>query len=286
MASVSGILYGKPVKIPERKIPSSGERIPVMGMGTWRTFDVDLNPSARKRLSSVLEIFHDLGGRMIDSSPMYGRSETVIGQLTGNQKRGYFYATKVWVSGEQNGINQMKQSFQKMKVKKIDLFQIHNLLDWKTHLKTLNSWKDSGKIRYTGITHYVPSAFPEIIKIIETQDIDFIQIPYSVFTDDAENYILPAAENTGTAVIVNRPFEGGSAFRRLSKHPLPPIASEIGASSWAQLLLKFILANPSVTCIIPATGNPVHMKENMLAAFGIIPDKNQKKLIKKAVISL
>ena len=268
--------------IMKRKIPSSGEEIPVIGMGTYRTFDTASTDNNIIRLKNVLSHFYESGGRLIDSSPMYGNAEEMIGKTS--EGRDFFYATKVWTSGKESGIHQMENSMKKMKRPVMDLMQIHNLQDWQTHLKTLREWKESGRIRYIGITHYVPSAFPQMEKIMKQEKIDFIQIPYSAVTRDAEKSILGTAMNTGTAVMVNRPFEGGSVFREIQKKPLPACAKDLQAASWAQVLLKYILADKSVTCVIPATGNPVHMKENMEAGFGILPDPKQKREILKALV--
>lgn len=282
-AAALGRLYANPlqVQVMDRKIPSTQEKIPCIGMGTYQTFDVTDSKENTDRLKSVLDVFYNAGGRLIDSSPMYGSSEEIFGKIAAGRR--YFYATKVWTSGKEKGIHQMNESFSKMKTGTMDLMQIHNLVDWKTHIKTLRKWKEEGKIRYIGITHYVPSSFGEMERIIKQEEIDFIQIPYSAVTRDAEKSILKTAGDTKTAVLVNRPFEGGEVFREIRQKKLPSVAVELKAVSWAQLLLKYILAHPDVTCAIPATGNPGHMKENMDAGSTPLPDEKQKKEILKAL---
>lgn len=256
-----------------RPIPSSGESIPVVGVGTWQQFDVSPDPAYLEPLQQVLKNLFQTGGSLIDTSPMYGNAETVLGNLfasMGNRDRA-FLATKVWTSGKQSGIDQMKRSMDKMNASKVDLMQIHNLVDWKTHLTTLKEWKSRGTLRYTGITHYTESAFDDLETIMKSREIDFVQLPYSIGFRAAENRLLPLAQDQGIAVIVNRPFEAGSLFRGIQNQPLPPWKNEIDCSSWAQFFLKYILGHPAVTCVIPGTSDPQHMLENARAGTGNIP---------------
>jgi len=258
-----------------REIPASGESIPVIGMGTWQTFDVGADPAEREPLREVLRIFLDAGGRVIDSSPMYGRSEDVAGDLLAelDASREAFVATKVWTRGREAGIRQMERSFEKLGVQRMDLMQVHNLVDWRTHLATLRDWKAEGRVRYVGITHYQRGAFDEMERIIGSGAIDFVQLPYSIRVRRAEERLLPAAADHGVAVLVMRPFEGGSLFRRVRGRELPEWAAEFDCESWAQYFLKFILGHPAVTCPIPATSNPAHMRDNVRAGYGRLPDE-------------
>jgi diketogulonate reductase-like aldo/keto reductase len=265
-------------KMRTRVIPKSGEELPVIGMGTWRTFDGGDAASLR----AVLQRFFEAGGRVIDSSPMYGRAEQTVGELLPPSPRP-FLATKVWTSGRDEGIAQMRRSMKLMwpsgDGRPFDLMQIHNLLDWKTHVKTLRSWKDAGTIRYWGITHYLPSAFEEMERIIKAEGPDFVQLPYSVGVRDAEARLLPLCAEAKVAVIVDRPFEGGSLFRDSVKRPLPSWAAEIDCASWAQIFLKFILGHPAVTCPIPATSSPEHMADDVRAGFGRLPNEEIRRRI-------
>jgi len=264
-----------------RKIPRSGEELPVIGMGTYRTFDVGDSEEARKPLREVLARLFDGGGRVIDSSPMYGRAEQAVGELV-DPARKPFLATKVWTNGREEGIAQMRRSMQLMAPRAdrpFDLMQIHNLVDWRTHLPTLRAWKEAGTIRYWGITHYTESAFGEMEAIVRAEKPDFVQLPYSVGVREAEKRLLPACAEHGVAVLVERPFEAGSLLRDARKRPLPGWASEIDCTSWAQLLLKFILGHPAVTCPIPATANPEHMADDVRAGFGRLPDESFRRRI-------
>jgi aryl-alcohol dehydrogenase-like predicted oxidoreductase len=257
-----------------RKIPSTGETLPVIGLGSWQTFDVGHSAGERAPLEEVLKAFADLGGTLVDSSPMYGRSEAVIGDLTaklGLRDR-LFLATKVWTSGREAGIRQMEASIAKMKAGKMDLMQVHNLLDAEEHLGTLSDWKASGRIRYMGVTHYSASSHGAVAKAMDARPLDFVQINYSVGEREAEKRILPLALERGIAVIANRPFSGGDLFRRLRDRPLPGWAGEIDCSSWAQILLKFAVSHPAVTCAIPATSKVKHLRDNMGAGQGRMPD--------------
>ncbi len=263
-------------KILKRIIPSTGEELPVVGLGTWQTFDVGNDEEQRKVLSQVLYEMYRRGGTVIDSSPMYGSSEKVVGDLTSKQDFGnkLFYATKVWTSGQQAGIRQMDASFQKMQRNKMDLIQIHNLVDWQTHVKTLKVWKEQQKIRYWGITHYVDSSHSTLEKIIKAERPDFVQFNYSIRSRHAENSLFKTAEKYGTATIINQPYESGSLFRLTRGKVLPEWAKEQDINSWGQYFLKFILSNKSVGCVIPGTSKPHHMIDNMAAGLGKLPDSN------------
>ncbi len=259
-----------------RRIPSTGEELPVIGLGTWQTFDVASSPGPLRPLEDVLRTFVELGGRVIDSSPMYGRSETVVGELSAKLalREKLFVATKVWTSGRRAGIAQMEESMRKLRADPIDLMQVHNLVDADTHLATFRDWKAAGRIRYLGVTHYTTSGQDAIAHLLAADPIDFIQINYSIGERDAERRLLPLARDRGVAVIVNRPFAGGSLFRRLRSRPLPDYAAEIGCDSWAQLMLKFIVSHPAVTCAIPATSKVAHLRDNLRAATGPLPDES------------
>jgi diketogulonate reductase-like aldo/keto reductase len=267
-----------------RQIPSTGEAIPVIGLGTWRAFDVGTDEATRWPLREALRLFLDTGGRVIDSSPMYGRAEGVVGdllaELPGHKRP--FLATKVWTTGRERGIEQMRHSAQLLQTEVIDLMQIHNLVDWRTHLASLRRMKDDGHIRYIGITHYTTGALPELARILASEPaIDFVQLGYSLATRAAESEVLPVAASHGIAVIANQPLERGDLFRRVRGRPLPDWACQFDCSSWAQLFLKYILAEPAVTCVIPATGSPDHLKDNLAARFGRLPDPRQRQLIRE-----
>ncbi len=264
-----------------RTIPSTNESIPAVGMGTWQTFDVDPNDEqALKQLTEVLQFFCDAGGRVIDTAPMYGRAEEVTGLLTDRMMLTdkLFLATKVRIDGERAGVEQMERSLARLKRAKIELMQVHNLVDWQTQLKTLRAWKDRGTFRYIGITHWSGREFDQMERIMRHEKVDFVQLPYSIANRAAETRLLPAARDSGTAVLVMRPFEGGTLFGSVRNKPLPEFAHEF-ASSWAQLFLKFILVHPAVTCVIPATANPTHMTDNMRAGYGRLPTENEKNRI-------
>jgi diketogulonate reductase-like aldo/keto reductase len=271
-----------------RAIPSSGEKLPVIGLGTWRTFDVDLTSSTRKPLEEVLSLMVKLGGRVIDSSPMYGRAEGVIGELTSGLgiRDKLFLATKVWTRGKENGIKSMERSMTLLRTKRIDLMQVHNLLDVQTHLATLRQWKEQGQIRYLGVTHYDSSALPQIENILKTEELDFLQINYSLMEREAEQRVLPLAQERGVAVIVNRPFGAGDLFDKVRSKPLPDWTGDFDCRSWAQFFLKWIVANPAVTCAIPATGKPQHLQDNMQGGSGRLPDPNTRRRMVELVASL
>ena len=255
-----------------RAIPVSGEQLPVIGLGTWQVFDV--GASGEAALEPVLSQFAKLGGRVIDSSPMYGRAEQVVGDLSAKLqlRDSLFLATKVWTRGKQAGIDSMERSFARMKTKRMDLMQVHNLVDVTTHLTTLREWKEQGRVRYIGITHYNSSAYPEVERVLKSETIDFLQINYSMHEPEAEQRILPLAQERGIAVIINRPFGGGDLLKRLRNAPLPDEARELDCTSWAQFLLKWILGHPAVTCVIPATNKLEHLRDNIEAGHGRVPD--------------
>ncbi|WP_276372387.1 aldo/keto reductase [Chryseolinea sp. H1M3-3] len=271
--------------ITKRAIPSSNETIPVVGLGTWQTFDVGDNEAERDPLKKVLQILIEKGGSVVDSSPMYGSSEKVVGDLSTELRLNdkLFIATKVWTTGEQAGIRQMTNSLSLLKRKSIDLMQIHNLMDWETHLKTLREWKQQGKIRYIGITHYTESAYPNIERILKTTTIDFLQINYSMLSRKAEERLFPLAQEKKVAVIINQPFEEGALFSRVKGKTLPVWAKEFDCNSWGQFFLKFILAQPAVTCVIPGTSKPHHMADNIGAAFGKLPTESHRAQMLKMI---
>ncbi|MCC6609446.1 MAG: aldo/keto reductase [Burkholderiales bacterium] len=260
--------------IARRAIPRTDEALPVIGLGTWQTFDVGRSAQERAPLKETLHTLVARGGRLVDSSPMYGRSEQVVGDLAAalGIGEGLFYATKVWRTGRAEGVRQMEESFRRMRVERMDLMQIHNLTDWRTQTETLKAWKQARRIRYIGITHYHEGAHAELERLVRTGDYDFVQVNYSLGERAADARLLPAARDTGTAVIVNRPFVEGSLFRRVRGRPLPGWAGEIECASWAQVFLKWILGHAAVTCVIPGTANPKHLADNMGAGLGRMPD--------------
>jgi diketogulonate reductase-like aldo/keto reductase len=267
-----------------RQIPSTGEAMPVIGLGTWRAFNIGADETARGPLREVLRCLVDAGGRMIDSSPMYGRAEAVTGDLIAAmpERLRVFLATKVWTTGRERGIAQMRRSAELLRTDVIDLMQIHNLVDWRTHLATLRQMKEAGALRYIGITHYTTGALPDLARILRTESgIDFVQLGYSLATRAAEAKLLPTALERGVAVIANQPLERGEMFRRVRGRALPEWAAEFHCTSWAELFLKYLLAEPAVTCVIPATGNPVHMEDNLRAGFGRLPDARQRQQIRQ-----
>ncbi|WP_439581438.1 aldo/keto reductase [Dyadobacter bucti] len=273
----------KPDKmILQRAIPATGEKIPAVGLGSWQQFDVGASAGERASLKEVIQKMNELGGKVIDASPMYGRAEHVIGDLTRDLKLNdqFFLATKVWTTGKQAGIDQMNESLQKMDRKTMDLMQIHNLQDWQTHLKTLRDWKSQGRIRYIGITHYTDSAHARLEEIVKSKAVDFVQFNYSIRSRNAEKSLLNAARDNGVAVIINEPFEQGALFRAVKGKDLPAWAADYDISSWAQLFLKYILGNEAVTCVIPGTSEVKHLTDNLGAGLGRLPDQaGRKKMV-------
>jgi diketogulonate reductase-like aldo/keto reductase len=262
----------------KRRIPASGEEIPVIGMGTWQTFDPPAaGPPVLDQLAEVLSVFMSAGGRVIDSSPMYGRAEEITGTLLQRLEatQSVFLATKVWTSGAAEGSRQFETSCRLLHRQRLDLEQVHNLLDWRTQLDLLRRKKAEGRARYVGVTHYTESSFRELENIIRHERLDFVQLPYSIGFRGVESRLLPAAADAGTAVLVNMPFEGGGLFAQVRGKPLPSWVTPF-ASSWAQAFLKFILAQPAVTCVIPATANPLHMRDDAGAGSGPLPDADQR----------
>ncbi|PYN34450.1 MAG: aldo/keto reductase [Candidatus Rokuibacteriota bacterium] len=261
-----------------RPIPSTGETIPAIGLGTWRVFDVGGSPSERAPLKDVLRNLVEVGGRVVDSSPMYGAAESVVGDLAAELAitDKLFLATKVWTSGRDAGAAQMEQSLKRLRAPRLDLIQIHNLLDWRTHLRTLREWKAAGRIRYLGVTHYTSSAYDELERVLRAETLDFVQVNYSLGEREAERRILPLARDRGVAVLANRPFAEGGLFQRVRAQAVPSWAVEFDCESWAQFFLKWILANPAVTCAIPGTSRPQHLVDNLKAAVGKLPDEGMR----------
>lgn len=269
----------KPSEIITKPIPSSGEQLPVIGLGTSRVFNVGRDVAELSKLREVVRILASVENSMLDTSPMYGEAERVTGDLVENLavRKRLFFATKVWTDGRQAGIKQMQESQRLLKTHTIDLMQIHNLVDWKTHIETLRDWKEQGIIRYLGITHYTESAHDDVIRVINQTPLDFLQINYSLAEPEAENRVLPLAQHKGIAVIANRPFARGSLFRATRGQPLPDWAAEIGCDSWAQFFLKFAVSHPAITCAIPATSKAKHMLDNQAAGKGGLADSSTRK---------
>ena len=266
-------------RMATRTIPKTGESLPVVGVGTWQTFDVGPQAPERAELRQVLELLAQNGGSVIDSSPMYGQAERVVGDLTSETgaRDNFFFATKVWTSGREAGIRQMEQSFRLMRTERMDLMQVHNLLDVQTHLATMREWQAAGRIRYLGITHYHAGAYRELERLARTKQFDFAQFNLSMAEREAEDRLLQACGESGVAVIVNRPFAGASLFGRVKGKPLPPWAAEFDCTSWAQFFLKWILGHPEVSCVIPGTRRVEHLKDNVLAGGGRVPDAAMRK---------
>jgi diketogulonate reductase-like aldo/keto reductase len=262
-----------------RPIPATNEALPVIGLGTYRVLDMQPDSPEYRELPGVLDALFTAGGSVIDSSPMYGRAEETAGELLAarNLRSKAFIATKVWTQGKQAGIAQMENSFRLLRTDRIDLMQIHNLVDWRTHLPTLRQWKEQGRIRYIGITHYTSSAYGEVEAALKAEKFDFLQINYALDDRDAEKRILPLAKERGVAVLCNRPFGGGGLLGRLKDKPLPGWASDVGAKSWAQLALKFVVAHPAITCAIPGTGKPANMADDAAAGAGALLSEAQKR---------
>jgi diketogulonate reductase-like aldo/keto reductase len=274
--------------ILERRIPSTGESIPVVGLGTWQAFDVAGDAAATAQARDALAAFTKRGGRVVDTSPMYGSSEAVVGRLAADLGGPglLFVATKVWTSGRQAGIRQMDASMAKLGVERLDLMQVHNLVDVATHLATLADWKASGRVRHLGITHYHAGAHADLERLVARGDVDVVQVNYSVAEPEAEQRLLRAAADGRTAVIVNRPFAAGAMTRAVQGRRLPGWAAGIGCTSWAQVFLKWIIAHPAVTCVIPASRNAEHVADNVGAASGPLPDEALRRRIDEHVRSL
>jgi aryl-alcohol dehydrogenase-like predicted oxidoreductase len=276
------------MRLMTRAIPATGESLPVIGLGTWQVFDAGDDAARRARLRETLAEFARAGARLVDSSPMYGSSEAVVGDLAAELglKEKLFLATKVWTRGREEGVRQMQRSLERLRAQRIDLMQIHNLLDADVHTATLLDWKAGGRVRYIGITHYHASAHAELARRLEAGRYDFVQVNYSLAEPEAERRVLPLALQRGVAVIVNRPFAEGGLFRRVRGRPLPPWAQEIGVASWAQYFLKWIIGHPAVTCAIPGTGRADHLRDNLEAGRGLVPDAAARERMRAYVESL
>lgn len=295
VAGALGLREGAPVEAAHAQRPTmsagvemrrlGADSVPAIGMGTWQTFDVGQDARARASLGDVLREFVALGGTLVDSSPMYGTSESVVGDLARDLSLHpkLFIATKVWTTGREAGIRQMEASMRQLRVSRVDLMQVHNLVDMATHLETLAAWKREGRVRYVGVTHYTAANHDAVGRAIEAHPVDAIQINYSVGEREAEQRLLPLARERGIAVIANRPFAGGNLFARLRTQPLPTWAGEIGCTSWAQILLKFVIGHPAVTCAIPATSKVDHLRDNMQAMRGPMPDAAMRRRIVEAI---
>jgi aryl-alcohol dehydrogenase-like predicted oxidoreductase len=274
LALTANVSPTSPKAMLTRRIPRTNEALPVIGLGTWQTFDVGTSPAERGPLAEVLRRFSAAGGRVIDSSPMYGRAEETTGDLVAQVRPAPapFIATKVWTTGKEAGIRDMERSMKRFRTERIDLMQVHNLVDVETHLPVLREWRKAGRIRYLGVTHYAQSESARIERLMRTEALDFVQIPYSIARRRAEERLLPAARDTGTAVLVMQPFESGELFRRVKGKALPGFAAELDCRSFAQFFLKFIVSHPDVTCPLPATSNPKHLDDNVQAGYGRLPD--------------
>ncbi|MHA1536641.1 MAG: aldo/keto reductase [Alphaproteobacteria bacterium] len=271
-----------------RAIPGSGEKMPMVGVGTARVFNVSLNNETRARLTEVLKIMLAAGGRILDTSPMYGAAEPLSGKLIAEMGvRGkIFIATKVWTRGRQEGIAQMRQSLARFSTKKIELMQVHNLVDWRTQLKTCREFKEKGVFKYIGLTHYTPSAFDELAAIIRAEPIDFLQIPYSIVNRQAERVLFPLVRERKVALITHRNFEVGGLFRRVRGVVVPGWAGEFDCTSWGQFFLKFVLGHPASTCVIPGTSKALHMRDNIQAGMGRLPDARQRERMARFIADL
>jgi len=275
----SGITAAEAHKMSKRKVPSSGEEIPVIGMGSSDTFDVGDNASSLNGLRGVLRSLVDGGGRVIDTSPMYGRAETVLGDLIDDLGLGpkLWYATKVWTRGRDAGAKQIDESFARLRTTKLDLLQIHNLLDWREHVPTLRALQTAGRVRYSGLTHYRADAHADLERVLREEKFDWLQVNYSLVEREAEDRLLPFCRDRGVAVMVNRPFADGAMFARVRGRQLPGWAEEIGCRSWGQFFLRFVISHPAVTCVIPATSKPQHMIDNAAAGLGPLPNEQQRR---------
>jgi diketogulonate reductase-like aldo/keto reductase len=284
---VPGYLVAADAGVIKKAIPSTGERLSVIGLGTSRTFDVDSTTAAKSPLLEVMQAFIDNGGQLVDSSPMYGSAEAVTGALLErvSNKQNLFTATKVWTNGKREGIDQMEQSMRRLGVDRIDLMQIHNLRDWQTHIETLLEWKAEGKIRYIGITTSHGRDHDELEEILQQLPLDFVQLSYNILDRDIEQRLLPIAAEKGIATLINRPYQRGGLFRKVRGKSLPEWASEFDCASWGQFFLKFIASHPDVTCVIPATSKLKHMIDNMAAGYGRLPDEATRRRMIKTIES-
>jgi diketogulonate reductase-like aldo/keto reductase len=284
---VPGYLVAADAGVIKKAIPSTGERLSVIGLGTSRTFDVDSTTAAKSPLLEVMQAFIDNGGQLVDSSPMYGSAEAVTGALLEriSNKQNLFTATKVWINGKREGIDQMEQSMRRLGVDRIDLMQIHNLRDWQTHIETLLEWKAEGKIRYIGITTSHGRDHDELEEILQQLPLDFVQLSYNILDRDIEQRLLPIAAEKGIATLINRPYQRGGLFRKVRGKSLPEWASEFDCASWGQFFLKFIASHPDVTCVIPATSKLKHMIDNMAAGYGGLPDEATRRRMIKTIES-
>ncbi len=267
-----------PAGMLKRKIPHTGEEIPVIGLGTYIRYNMRLTETELAPRREVVKMFYDQGGRLIDTAAVYGMAEEVIGRLTSELgiKDKLFIATKVWAEGRENGIRQMEDSMRKLGLSRVDLLQIHNLSDWKTQIETLKDWKAAGKIRYIGITYSTPEATGKLMEVMKKEPIDFVQQIYSIAVRRIEKDLLPLAQDKGIAILANRNFEGGDLFAKVRGKSLPEWARDFNCGSWAQFFLKYVLSHPAVTCVIPATANPEHMADNLKAGFGRLPDTRER----------
>ncbi len=271
-----------------RPIPTTGERLPVIGLGTSGVFDVGADVSERAPLREVLDILIGSGGSLLDTSPMYGRAEEVAGDLVAAEqlRSRMFLATKVWTRGREAGLEQIETSMKLLRSPKLDLVQVHNLVDLDTQLATLRGLKEQGRVRYIGVTHYTVASYDDLERVLKKEQLDFVQFNYSIGTREAERRLLPLAAERKVAVLVNRPFEDGALFNRVRGQALPAWAAEIDCASWAQFFLKFIAGHPSVTCVIPATSKPRHMRDNAAAGHGRMPDGKMRERMANYVASL
>lgn len=270
-----------------RRIPSTGETIPAIGLGSWITFNIGNDPAARQRSTEVIRTFFETGGTLIDSSPMYGSAQSVIGEaLAALRPARVFSADKVWIGSGARGPEQIEESRRLWRIRRFDLLQVHNLLSWEDHLPTLFTMKKDGRLRYVGVTTSHGRRHGDLEAIMKAQPLDFVQVTYNPLDREVEQRILPLAADRGIAVIVNRPFQQGALVERLARHPLPAWAREIDARSWAQIVLKFIVSHPAVTCAIPATSVPAHARENVDAARGRMPDTAMRGRIVQAIESI
>lgn len=281
IAALPGVSLASPPEqavMTTRKVPSSGESLPVIGMGSSDTFDVGESSGERAPLGEVLQALVAGGGRIIDTSPMYGRAETVLGDLVAGLalRPKLWIATKVWTRGREAGAAQVAESMRRLRTERLELLQIHNLLDWRTHVPTIRGLQASGKLRYSGITHYRADAHADLEQVLRAERFDWLQVNYSLAEREAEQRLLPYCRDHGIAVMVNRPFADGAMFARVKDKPLPPWASEVGCASWGQFFLRYVLSHPAVTCVIPATSKARHMKDNLGGGAAPLPDERQR----------